>query len=500
MVFKKNLPLTILSLFSSAFFFWSCTKFDTTSIGGDLIPEVDNVNTFADTLDIITTQGVFDGLYKDTTKLSMTEEYVVGKVNDPLMGTTDASLYLQLKPPFYPYYIGKLPKDTIVQADSVVLCLSYKSYWGDSTQPLQLQVYRVSDDAHGEWDSISSYRTINYAPIVEEALSQPVTVDIRSLKNYVKVGIADSANNQIRIRLSDKFRDQLFARDTNVNRSFRNDTLFRFFNNGFAVRASSGNALMYLNLLEKNTRLELHYKKKNNSPVDTVYSSFYFNSGLQGEVFRRSSLANKIIRNRNPLPSGDQELYMQTTPGTFANLTMPGLTNYSNRIVHRAEIQIFQIPDPVNNLIYDEPGFLYVDLVDTGSGAPKWKPIYFDLNPNAPYDPDFKLLGYPYFPSNGDVNIGYFGGFYRKMKDMQGERGYYNLNITRYVQQIATKRTPNYVMRLFPAHSFMYPQYEQNQQIPYKNPIAYGSVKVGGGNNPNPAYRMRLRVVYSKIK
>ena len=499
-MFNRNLSVFFLSIISSAILFWSCTKLDTTSIGGDLVPEVDNINTFADTLDIITSQGVFDGIYKDTTKLSLTEEYAIGKVNDPLMGATEAALYLQLKPPFYPYYIGKLAKDTIVQADSVVLCLSYKSFWGDSTQPLQLQVYKVSDDAHDEWDSVSSYRTINYAPLIDEPLSQPVTIDIRSLKNYVKVGKYDSANNQIRIKLSDQFKDQLFARDTTTNKSFRNDTLFRFFNNGFAVLAKSGNTLAYVNLLEKTTRLELHYKKKNNSPVDTVYSSFYFNSGLQGEIFRRSSLANNIIRNRNPLPSGDQELYMQTTPGTFANLKIPGLSNYTNRVVHRAEIQIFQIPDPVNNRIYDEPGYLYVDLVDTGTGAPKWKPIYFDLNPNSPYDPDFKTPGYPYFPANGDVNISYYGGFFRKMNDILGERGYYNFNITRYVQQIATKQKPNYAMRLFPAHSFTYPQYGQNALIPYRNPIAYGSVKVGGGNHPNPAFRMRVRVVYSKIK
>ncbi|MBU3713959.1 MAG: DUF4270 domain-containing protein, partial [Ferruginibacter sp.] len=407
MVFKKKFFNLFLIIFSASLIMCGCNKLDTTTIGTDLVPEVDNINTFADTLEVLSTQGAFEGTYKDTTKLSLTEEYVVGKVNDPLLGETSAALYLQLKPPFYPYYIGKLPKDTIVQADSVVLCLSYKSFWGDSTQPVQLQVFRVSEDAHGEWDSTSSYRNINYAPGLDEALSQPQTIDIRTLKNYVKIGKNDSVNNQIRIKLSDQFRDQLFSRDTTVNRSFRNDTLFRFFNNGFAVVAKSGNSLMYVNLLENTTRLELHYKKKNNSPVDTVYSSFYFNSGLQGEIIRRSSLANNIKRNRNALPSGDQELYLQTTPGTFANVSIPGLSNYSNRVIHRAELQISQIPDPVNDAIYREPGFLYLDLVDTGIN--KWKPVYFDLNPSSLYDPDFKTIGLPYFPANGNVDIAYYG-------------------------------------------------------------------------------------------
>jgi hypothetical protein len=90
------------------FFIWGCTKLDTTTIGGDLIPEVDNINTFADTLDIISTQGVFDGAFKDTTKLTFAENYVVGKINDPLMGGTAAALYLQMKPPFYPYFPVRL--------------------------------------------------------------------------------------------------------------------------------------------------------------------------------------------------------------------------------------------------------------------------------------------------------------------------------------------------------------------------------------------------------
>jgi hypothetical protein len=478
-------------------FIWGCTKLDTTTIGGDLIPEVDNINTFADTLDIISTQGVFDGAFKDTTKLTFAENYVVGKINDPLMGGTTPALYLQMKPPFYPYFIGKVANDTIVQADSVVLCLSYKSFWGDSSQPLQLQAYTVSSAAHGEWDSAYAYKNINFAPALGQLISNPVTVDVRTLGNYVKVGIHDSANNQIRIKLSNAFRDSLFTRDTINNKAFLNDSIFRIFNNGFAILANNGNSLVYTNLLDFTTRLELHYKRKNGGAVDTTYSSYYFNSGLRGEYLRLSCVANNIIRTRNALPFGDQELYLQTNPGTFANLEIPRLSNYGNKIIHRAELQIRQIPDPINDKVFTEPPFLYMDLIDTGTL--KWKPIYLDLNPGAAYDPDFKLPGYPFMPANGAVDVNYFGGVAKKRMIASGEQVYYNINISRYVQQLVTKNTNNYKFRLFPAHSFMYPQYS-TVNIPYLNPIAYGRVRVGGGNNAVPEYRMRLRVIYSKIK
>jgi hypothetical protein len=495
--------LSFLSISALLFIFSACTKIDTTTIGGELIPEVDNVNTFADSLDITSTQGLFEGIYKDTTRLSLTEEFALGKVNDPILGNTDARIFLQLKPQFFPYYIGKLAKDTITQADSVVLCLSYKSFWGDSTVPLQFQVYDVTRDATNSWDSVFIrngyiHNNINFAPFLEPSpISSPKSIDIRTMGNLIKISKGnDSVVNQIRIKLSDAYRDYIFGFDSlpNGNKAFRADSLFRRFQNGFGIQANSGNALVYINILDNNTRLELHYKRKNGGILDTAYSSFYFNTGgLLGETGRTSSVANQIKRTHNTFPTGDQELYLETNPGSFANLYIPQLDTLSNKIIHRAELQIQQIPDAINDKIYTESPYMYVDLIDTGA-TKKWKPVYFDLNPSDFYDPDKKTTAY-FYPANG-TNLSYFGGVLKRKPDGSA---YYNINITRHVQQIVTRRTPNYKMRLFPAHSFSYTQYDP-VLIAYRNPIAYGRTIVGGGANPNPNYRMRLRIVYSNIK
>ncbi len=511
-VHRRIVTISLLAFTALVLFNWSCTKLDTTTIGADLIPEVDNVNTFADTLDIISTQGVFAN---DSNRLSLTEEFALGKIdNDPLMGSTEAKLFLQLKPPFYPYYIGKQAKDTIVQADSVVLCLSYKAFWGDSTVPLQFQVYEVANDFTNTWDSIFTssgaiFNSIKYAPFLDLPISSPKSFDVRTLGNYVKIGKGkDSVNNQIRIKLSDSFRDRLFAADSSStgNKAFKIDSIFRRYTNGFGILPLTGKGLAYINLIEDNTRLELHYKKKNGGVLDTVYSAFYFNSGLQGETIRPSSVANQINRTRNSLPAGDQELYLQTNPGTYANLSIPELGTLTNRVIHRAELQIQQIPDvnPDMDKIFSPPPFVYMDMIDTGATT-KWKPVYFDLNPGSFYNPDNKSA---FYPSGGDVDVNYYGGFLTTRNDAAGTRSAYNINITRHVQQIVTRRTNNYTFRLFPAHSFSYPQYDDNPNnyvskrivIPYKNPIAFGRIRVGGGNNPNPAYRMRLRIIYSNIK
>jgi hypothetical protein len=487
-------------------FFYGCSKLDTTTIGGGLIPEVDNIHTFADTFEIETRQEVFD----DTTKITPKDNYVIGKINDPYIGETNANLFFQLKPSFFPYYIGQLPKDSIVKADSVVLCLSYKGFWGidslTNNNPPSFQVYEVSTNAHGEWDSVNTLRSIKYEPSINPTpISDVKYVDVRSMNNYVKVGINDSAKNQIRIKLNQDFLTKIFNRDSSSNNSngaYKSDSLFRLFNNGFAVVAKTGNGLIYVNLLEDNSRLELHYKKKSraandsgySSTIDTVYNSFFFNTGYQNT--RISSVANRIIRNRInvPGPTNREELCIQATPGTYATLSIPRLDNFvrfdSNRIIHRAEIQILQIPDVVNDKVYTEPKFLYLDLFDTGSL--KWKPIYYDLNPSIYYNPDNQ---YYFFPSNGEVDLSYFGGVLSKKINGQA---YYNINITRYLQQLVTKHTPNYKMRLYAPYNLIYPQYN-SAIIPFINKIGYGRVKIGGGANTDPNYKMKLRVIYSKI-
>ena len=493
---RRLLPLALIGYLFVFFLNAGCTKLDTTTLGSDLIPAVDNVHTFAETLPIETTQGVF----ADTTIVFRTDNHVLGKINnDPLFGQTTANIYLQLKPAFFPYYFGN-PGDTLsgfqTGFDSVVLCLSYKGFWGDSTIPQQLTVYQVNDNGFRD---TSLTRSVNYQPATGAQVGQ-ATVDIRQLGNLVKYRFGkDSVTNQIRIKLDPAFGAALFGRDSSLsafNNAFRNDSIYRQFYNGLAIKATgSGNALMYINPADTNTKIEVHFRRRNNGRHDTAYNSFTIFANATTSI-KASSAANNIVRNRPAFPVSGPELFLQTAPGTYANLSIPALTGYSNRIIHRAQIILEQIPgDPVTDNYFSPPGYMYMDLIDTG--AIKWKPVYFDLNPNTLYDPDYKS-GFPYYP-NGGVDHSYFGGYARKKTDASGRSvTYYEMNITRYVQQIVTKQTTNYQLRLFPAYNIIYPQYFPSY-IQYGNPLANGRIKVGSGAHPDPAKKMRLLIVYSKI-
>jgi len=187
-------------------------------------------------------------------------------------------------------------------------------------------------------------------------------------------------------------------------------------------------------------------------------------------------------------------LYLQTGPGTFATLKIPQLNNFPNSIIHKAEIIVEQIPASTPALAaldraLTPPQYLYIDLLDTVLPI-RYKPIYFDLNPTVPYNPDNSL----FFLPSGGIDFGYFGGFIQRKNDALGNSiFYYSFNVSRYVQNMVTNRTNNYTLRLYAPYNLNY----YNTVIPFNNNLANGRVKVGSGSNVN--YKLRLRIIYSKI-
>ena len=498
---KRILPLAITAVLLISLISLNCTKLDTTDIGSDQLPLVDNVNTFADTLLINSTQGYFN----DSTTIGKYDDYAVGSItNDPLFGTTTANIYMQLKPPFYPYHFGN-PRDTIVGFDSVVLCLKYAGFWGDSLLPVGLVVKEVSENRFRDSATNSSFieNTTAYQPNVSGTIIGSASIDARKMGDTISfTNGRDKVINQIRIKLSASWAAQLFSRDSikanAANNAFYNDSIYRNFYNGIAVIASgAGNGLLYASLSDTATKIEVHYRKKNGGKVDSVYSSLRLNPSRENRIANKpvSNTSNYISRGWNGFPVRNpaaSEHYIQTAPGTFVNLKIPGLATLSNRIIHRAEIIVEQIPtDPVLDEKFSAPNFLFLDLKDTG--AIKWKTVYFDLNTSEIYNPDNP---FSYIPSQ--INYQYFGGYRRiKTDPLTGNQiKFYTFNISRYVQQIVTEHKPVYDMRLYAPFNLNYPQHSFTF-IPFGNNIAFGRVRVGSGTNPN--YRLRLRIVYSKL-
>ena len=481
-----------------------CTKIDTTTLGSDLIPAVDNVSTFADTMYPSGT----NFLFADSTRLLATDNHLLGSIsNDPVFGTTHSDLYLELKPTFYPYFFGGA-KDTIDPAitsgvgfDSAVLCIQVKGIYGDSLAPQRFSVYLLNQSTGNFKDS--SYR-INFTP--DQPLGQLIgqqTVIPASVKNYTYLpapqGKKDSVNFQVRIPLSSAFLSALVSNlDTSSTSTgiYRSDSLFKAQIKGFAIktdRDSRSNGLLYSNVTDGKTRLEVHFRRRNFNRIDTTYSAFYFSNGVNSTA---SAHAIHLERDRSAaemtLAPEPDALYLQVTPGTYSLLNVPVLGLLGNRIVHRAELTIEQVPSSnAIDQVMAPPSFLYLDLADTPLSSNRYKTIFFDLNPGAFYDPNSPIS---FLPSSG-IDFGYYGGFLRTRVDQQtgATINYYTFNITRYVQNIITRGEYNYTFRLSAPYNLVYNGFS----YPYRNSLCYGRIKVGNGNHPR--YPLRLRIVYSKI-
>ncbi|MEO6718937.1 MAG: DUF4270 family protein [Ferruginibacter sp.] len=499
----KILRLSIAALAYFSFFITGCTKIDTTELGADLIPAVDNIHTFADTLDVIGTAGQ---LSDTSTRLSGSENHVVGRINDPVFGNTSADMFLQLSPDFFPYYFGAA-KDTFsngqlpgTKFDSVVFCLAYKGFYGDTLLPQNLKVYALDPNTNFK-DSSYKLDFVPDMPYSGNLLGQATVIPADlGKKLFIRHG-KDSVTNQIRIKLSGSFITLLNSMDSGSvagANAFHSDSIFKTFFKGFAVVADNSvggvGGLFQVSLTDPLTRLEFHYTRKNGAPLDTSYSSFTFSVGSTAQV-GMGAQANLIKRDNSGSefpnsPSADA-LYVQSTPGSSVYLNIPELTNYPNRIIHRAEIIMEQIPgDPTIEKSLTPPSFLYVDIVDTPATTLKFKPVYYDLSPNSFYNPDDINT---FFPSGGIDHI-YYGGFLRTTTDGFGTRAYYTFNLTRYVQNLITKdNSINYKLRVSAPYKLNY----YNLNLLYSNNLAAGRVKLA--NNNHSGYKLRMRIVYSNL-
>ena len=136
------------------------------------------------------------------------------------------------------------------------------------------------------------------------------------------------------------------------------------------------------------------------------------------------------------------------------------------------------------------PAYMYLDLIDDTNIARPFKTIYYDLNTSNAYDPDNSTY---FFPSQG-INYNYFGGYLKSRVGTLGDSiFYYDFNVSRYVQNLITKRTTSYKFRLSAPTEISY----YDKKINYPNNRAAGRIKIGNGNNPG--YKLRMRILYSKI-
>ena len=473
--------LTFGVIFSAIFLLFSaCKKInESTELGQDIIPLVDNINTFDTTL----TVEAYNNLLNDTIRLSRNEEHFLGKINnDPLFGKTDAKLFLELKPTSYPWTFERIDSLTI---DSVVLVLGYDQTFGDTLADETVNVYQLDNSNDFRWDSVYNIRTANFTHANNPQLGTK-TFKPATLKDSV-YAFRDTTNKQLRIKLLNSFGQTLLNYDS--TNAYRSDSAFRTYFKGFALQSVSvtANAVMGFNLNSINTKLAIyyHYPKPGGAGSDTTVSYFRFTS--------LSANANNVTRDYTGFPitnylgvTSPQDLvFLQNSPGTFATIKIPALASLSNRIVHRAELIVEQVYH-ISDATFPTPDYMFLDAYDTSAKA--YRTIAYDLT----------------LDQSGAVNQQLFGMIPKSTVDASNNPiKVWKFNISRYVQHVLTRTEPLYDLRLV-APFFVNDLYKSRGSTTstnlgiFVNPtILKGRVRVGGGNHATQ--KMRLRIIYTKI-
>jgi len=491
-----SLQLVLIFLLAGSVFLPSCKKInEATLLGGGLVPDVDNINTFAATLDVVT-----DNVYlEDSSRIIYTDPVALGAItNDPEFGQTKASVYFQVSSPFYKNYPYVSRENFTV--DSVVLSLDYLGGFGDTNSMQTVHVYEVSQNTTFNDTSYYRFNQPDFETTGAELGS--ATFAMSSLKDSMTlIRNKDTSHvaNQLRIRLDNALGARLASYDTTntPNGGYYNDTLFKALFRGFALKADNNgsNGLAYFDLSNTTkTNLTVYYKATLSGKTDTTQVTYTHtlraittgrsSTGGQANIITRQPAGNWATYLNNGTPQ-DDKLYLQSTPsGSVGYIKIPALDTFQNKLIHRAELVATRLPSEADNY-FTAPGQLFVDrnkldTTDHTKDSAFLFPEYVSFN--ASNIPSFNFIP--------------FGG------KLQADNTY-RFNITQTVQDVLTQKYSNPTLRIYAPFDTrpFYPSQSPPSRV-FVDAIptpAYGRVVLAGGNYSDQSLRLRVRLIYSNL-
>jgi hypothetical protein len=456
-------------------FFSSCKKInESTELGDNLVPAVDNIHTFEVALNAVTV----NTLMVDSTHIDYDDLVALGNMNDPEFGQTHANVDFNISPSTFGIYPFK-NKDSLA-IDSVILSLSYQGAYGDTVNN-GIQTVRVFEIDQNSGFKDSAYKfsdpTTDFATTGPELGSATYTIGrLQDTVTLIRAGDTSKVNNVVRIKLSNSLGQRFAQYDTTntANGGFKNDSIFKTLFRGFALKADqAGNSLSYFSLADvSKTKLTVYFRTTG-AIKDTSSFDFYHLTHGQANYINRQNGGNYLAYLDNG--AGDK-IYLQSAPGSYVAIKIPKLDTFSDKIVHRAELFAAKIPS-AGDQIFTPPSRLMLDRTNK-------------LTPDTAFMFPLDLVT----DVNGGVGFAAFGGTLRSDNT-------YRFNISRYVQGILTKHEPNDTLRLYaPLRTTLFNSaFNGRLTIPVIQAIAKGRVVLGGGTHSDSATRLKLRIIYSDL-
>ena len=423
---------------------FAACKEDPGLIGLDIQPKDEYLNTnYFDTASIIAYSILHDSLISSNVSINM-----LGYMNDPVFGKTQASIYSQFRLSTFNKNFGDN-----VKVDSLVLTLAYSGYYGDTLNSFLVRVYELEEDL------VSGTNYYTNSSLVYNSSSLTENSNLYIQPRPKTISDTSATTGVLRIKLSSDF-----ARDKFISQSkgtvYASNANFLNYFKGLLINAEAMNGngcIVSMNMAHSLSGLTIYYSNEDaNGQKYTLKMDSVLHFGFTNHFDYSTAESNLQAQLKGDYTSAENILYGQAGAGIKVAFHFPNIRNMfkdKKVIIHRAALVINYMDD--NSAIYSPPSALTIRTTDVTK-------LYG-------YLPD-EVLG---------IGTNYFGGKYNTTKKE------YRFNITQYIQNLADGSWDNAQLNLL-----------LNPSVTY-----FSRLKIYG-NNPSTNYdkRLRLEVNYTIIE
>ena len=394
-----------------AWAFASCKKSPET-IGNDLISEDDYITiAHTDTLTMVCHS------FLDTVGTKNVSSGLLGSMNDPIFGLTQAGICTQ----FRFSAAGQLFGDAPV-VDSIVLQLYLTGYYGDTTQPQTVRVYSLADTLSAD----ESYYNTTEVALGDVDYANGFQFQPRPHTKLHVIGTDTVAQPIIRLPLNNALGEFLINLDSTA---YKEPKLFKQYFPGLCLRcdAVSGNGnVSYINMTNNSyTLMQLYYhnaatpEKAKRYDYYVTSADTYFNQCFHDYTMGEADFCSQVLDGDTAM--GQQRLYLQSMGGVRAKILFPTLTHWADTLAGGSHIIIneakFIVPAAlVDTTVYTAPSTLSL--------------VYFKEDGTSSLLPD-------YFEGSG-----YYGGSFSSTDN------YAMFRITEYLQDLLMGQLVDYGLSL----------------------------------------------------
>ena len=307
---------SLLNIFSAStltlllFTLYSCDKVDVT-FGSETQNGDPNITYYQDY------QVSLQTLQIDSFLTSSLNTFTIGYHKDPVFGTINAGSYARLEPP-----LTNVIKDQNVSFDSLTVILKPKgTYYGDTTKPVTLRVYQLTDRIQNTIISNNNY----YNPRKFSHNAAPL--------GQTSVTVAPNKGQEISIRISDALGQDLLNKfQTGANEITSADNFNNYFNGIYIDEDSTlSNTLYNFTSDADSVSMRLYYSAHGLTTVEKTID-FTYDAAKQFSHIEYNhagtALASFTPFKTNQLLTSDfigNKAYLNPTMGKYIKISFPNI-------------------------------------------------------------------------------------------------------------------------------------------------------------------------------